>query len=117
MTDEEMELTCFSLITAAGAAKSLYMQAAQEASNGNFDAAEKCIKDADEALIKGHAPHTEMIQKEAAGEHTPISILLVHAEDQMVSTETFKVMAQQAIALYRRIHALEAKLGEDGSPC
>ena len=117
MTNEELEPTCFSLITSAGTAKSLYVQAMQAASEGDFEAAEAHIKEGDKALVEGHAPHTKMIQREAAGERTPVSILLVHAEDQMASTETFKVMAQQAIALYRRIFALEAQLGKDESSC
>ena len=117
MTDEELEITCFSLITSAGAAKSLYIQAMEAASEGDFEAAEAHIKEGDKTLVKGHAPHTAMIKKEAAGERTPVSILLVHAEDQMASTETFKVMAQQAIALYRRFFALEAQLGKEGASC
>lgn len=101
MTDQELELTCFSIITSAGTAKSQYIQAIQEAREGNFEEAERLVADADQVLIAGHEPHTKMVQAEAAGEHTPVNILLVHAEDQMATTETFKVMAQEFISLYR----------------
>lgn len=119
MTDEELEVTCFSLITAAGAAKSLYVQAMQSAREGDFKAAESYIEQADKTLVEGHAPHTKMVQREAAGEPTPLTLLLVHAEDQMASTETFKLIAQEAIKVYRRLAEDEAKLAElqqDGSP-
>lgn len=110
MTDDELELTCFSLITSAGTAKSLYIQAMREAREGDFDAAEAHVAEADKALVKGHEPHTKMVQQEAAGKPTPLTLLLVHAEDQMASTETFKVMAQEAIVMCRRLAEDEARL-------
>ena len=35
----------------------------------------------DELLSQGHGPHTDLVQKEAAGEDAKMSLILAHAED------------------------------------
>ena len=101
---EGLELICFQLITAAGAAKSNYIKAIQEAKTGEYDAAKKLIAEGDMLLQQGHEPHTDLIQREAAGENTLMSLILVHAEDQMMSTEVFKIMAEEIIELYMKVN-------------
>lgn len=99
---EELELICFQLITAAGTAKSQYIEAIQKAKEGNFEEAAELIKQGDETLKEGHVQHAALIQKEAAGEGTAMTLLLTHAEDQMMSSEVFKVLAEEIIELYKK---------------
>ena len=47
----------------------------------------------------------DLIQKEASGEKTEFSLLFMHAEDQMASTEIVQLLAQELIELYRDKHA------------
>lgn len=100
---EEMELICFQLITAAGGAKSNYIKAIQKAKKGIYDEAAKLIAEGDEMMKQGHLPHTDLIQKEAAGEAVHMGLILAHAEDQMMSAEIFKVMAEEMIDLYQQL--------------
>ena len=58
----------------------------------------------DELLSQGHGPHTDLVQKEAAGEDAKMSLILAHAEDQMMSTEVFKVLAEEMIELYKKVN-------------
>lgn len=104
---EEMELICFQLITAAGGAKSNYIEAIQKAKEGAYEEAEELIRQGDEMMKEGHLPHTDLVQKEAAGEDVKMSLILTHAEDQMMSTEVFKVLAEEMIALYKKIEELQ----------
>lgn len=97
------ELICFQLITSAGSAKSCYIEAIQKAKAGEFDEAEELIKQGDQMLHDGHGPHTDLVQKEAAGENVQLSLILMHAEDQMMSTEVFKIMAEEFIELYKKL--------------
>lgn len=101
---EGIELICFQLITAAGGAKSNYIEAIQKAKQGLYEEAEELIRQGDELLKEGHQPHIDMIQKEAAGEDVKLSLILMHAEDQMMSTEVFKVMAEEMIELYKKVN-------------
>lgn len=98
---EGSDLICFELICNVGDARSSFIQAIQEAKNGNYEAAEALIKAGEESFAKGHEVHGKLVQKEAAGESTQVSLLLVHAEDQMMSAETFKILCTQFIDLYK----------------
>ena len=57
-------------------------------------------------LKEGHGPHTDLIQQEAGSNESVISLILAHAEDQMMSAEVFKMMAEQVIDLYEKIDTL-----------
>lgn len=100
---EGLELICFQIITAAGGAKSSYIEAISKAKEGLFDEAEALIQQGDDMLKEGHAPHTDLVQKEAGSGESLITLILAHAEDQMMSAEVFKVMAQEIIELYKKL--------------
>lgn len=72
---EEMEYICFQLIANSGAAKSSFIEAIQLAKAGNL--------------------------KEATGEKIGFSLLFMHAEDQMASTEIIQLLSKEFIDLYQ----------------
>lgn len=101
---ENLEIICFQLITAAGTAKSNYIEAIQKAKEGRYEEAEALIAAGDEMMKQGHLPHADLIQKEAAGEDLHMGLILTHAEDQMMSGEVFKIMAEEFIELYKKVN-------------
>lgn len=103
----EMELTCFQIISSVGMAKSAYIEAMKLAEKGNFDLAQDKIKEGEDVFVNGHTAHASLIQKEASGEGVVPTLLLMHAEDQLMSAETIKVMANEIIKLNQRLYALE----------
>ena len=100
---EEMESVCFEIITQAGTVRSLLMEAIQEAKEGNFDEAKRKLDEADENLIQVHRVHARLIQNEAQGQPVPFSLLLIHAEDLLMSVETFKHLARELVSIYKKI--------------
>lgn len=98
---EGLELICFKIISAAGSARSNYIEAMQWARKLDFKKAEELIKDGEKEFNNAHKAHAELIQKEANGEKTDVSLLLVHAEDQMTSTEMFKIIVEEHIELIK----------------
>lgn len=100
---EGLELTCFQIISSVGMARSLFIEAIQEAKAGNFEAAEQKINEGNENFTTGHHAHAQLIQQEASGEVTQMTLLLTHAEDQLISAEAFKILAQEFIDLYKEI--------------
>ena len=109
---EGLELTAFQIISAVGTAKSSYIEAIGAAKNGDVDRAEKLIKEGDENFVEGHKAHAGLLEKEASGELGPLGLLMVHAEDHLMSAEAFKTVALEFIASYKRIEALEKKVAE-----
>ena len=100
---EGLELICFQIISEVGSARSFYIEAIKEAKQGNFEEANNLVSEGDACFVKGHHVHGELIQKEANNEKTEISLLLIHTEDLLISTETFKVLAEEFIDLYRMV--------------
>lgn len=107
---EGMELQCFQIISAVGMARSSYIEAIQAAKKGNFDEAQRMIAEGEQSFIQGHSAHAEMIQQEASGNKVEPCLLLIHAEDQLMSAEAFKIIAEEMIQSYQRIVSLEAKI-------
>lgn len=105
---ENMELACFQLISNAGMAKSAFMEALALAEGKDFEGAEAKMKEGSDFLIAGHNSHAGLIQKEAAGEPTPVSLLLLHAEDQLMSAELIETMVTGQLRLLRRVAELES---------
>ncbi len=51
---------------------------------------------------EGHDAHAQLIQQEAAGEKTELSIILMHAEDQLMSAEGFSIIAEEFIQVCKK---------------
>ncbi|MDF9824828.1 PTS system cellobiose-specific IIA component [Breznakia sp. PF5-3] len=100
---ENLEQICFEIISNVGSARSIYINAIQEAKQGDMEKAREMIEEGNSVFVKGHHAHAKLVQKEAAGESTIISLLLVHAEDQLMSAESFKILAVEFIDVYKAI--------------
>ncbi|MGX8850649.1 PTS lactose/cellobiose transporter subunit IIA [Amedibacillus sp. YH-ame10] len=100
---EGIELICFQIISSVGGARSSYIEAIQKAKAADFEGADACMKEGAKMFHEGHNAHAQLIQKEASGEENKITLLLVHAEDQLMSAEGFGILAQEFIDLYKEV--------------
>lgn len=107
---EDLELSCFQIISSAGMAKNSFIEAIKEAKKGDFKKARVCINEGEGYFTQGHNVHAKLIQQEAGNEQISPNLLLLHAEDQLMSVETCKIIANELIESYERISALENKL-------
>lgn len=101
---DELEQVAFNLISNVGMAKSLIMEGLVEARNSNYDGSEAKLKEADTYLTEAHHAHFGLIQKEAQGEPTTVSLILMHAEDQLMTTEAMKDLVKEMILMYKKIN-------------
>lgn len=102
---EGLELTAFQIISAVGTARSCYIEAINEAKQGNYSRAQQLLKEGEDTFIEGHEVHNGLLQKEAEGKgkSTVVNLLILHAEDQLMSAEAFKIIAQEFIDVYKRL--------------
>ena len=100
---EGLELTCFEIISNVGGARSTYIEAIQCAKTGDYKRAQELMNEGDEFFTKGHHAHTKLIQEEASAGLDNITLLLIHAEDQLMSAEAFKILANEFIDVYKRV--------------
>ncbi|MBP3041739.1 PTS lactose/cellobiose transporter subunit IIA [Bacillaceae bacterium Marseille-Q3522] len=96
---EDMQAAAFQIITYAGEARSNYVEAIRIAREGKIEEAKNKIKDGEHSYNKIHKVHASLVQREAAGEQLPFSLILMHAEDQMLTTETIKIMACEMVEM------------------
>lgn len=99
MTKEELYQLSFQLILHSGNARSLAMEAMNDAKEKNFEAAREKLKEADAAFVEAHHIQTELITKESNGEDFEIPIILIHGQDHLMMAMTLKDLAKEIIDL------------------
>ena len=107
---EGLELICFQLITAAGTARSCNIEAIREAKKGNFEKAEELMKEGKDQFLKAHDVHNKLLQQNTSEGKTNTLVLVMHAEDQLMSAEMFEILAKEFIDTYERMLKLEQKV-------
>ncbi|EOU1661348.1 TPA: PTS lactose/cellobiose transporter subunit IIA [Clostridium perfringens] len=92
------------LIIHSGEARSYAMEAIQLAKAGDVDGARSLIEKASIQLGKAHKSQTALIQDEASDNKIEISMLLIHAQNQLMTTMTLKDLANEIIDLYEKLN-------------
>ena len=61
------------------------------------------LGNAKEAVNEAHHSQTEMIQAEIRGEKAPLSLLMVHAQDHLMTSLLCIDLAQEFVDVYKKI--------------
>ncbi len=105
--NEELELACFQIMAHAGTARSKFILAIDAAEKGDFEEAGQLMSAGTEEYTISNRAHHEIVKMEETGLLKEPNLLLVHCEDQMMSAETFRVMAEKFISLYNELDTLK----------
>lgn len=105
------EILC-KLIGFSGEARSNIYEAFESVVNGEYKVAEEKLKVADKTIIEAHNLQTGLIQKEAQGVNTDISLLMIHAQDQLMNTLLSKDLIQNMIGMQKEINELKEKFNK-----
>jgi len=100
---EIAEETIFHILLHGGNARSLAMEAIQDAKKRDWQAAQQKIRQAEDEIRKAHQVQTTWIQQEAAGDRKRVTLFMVHAQDHLMNAITVKDLAVELIDLYKRI--------------
>ncbi len=103
-----METIVFSLIAHSGEGRSLCIEAISKAKAGDFEQARGLLDAADEKIAQAHKSQTKLIQSEADGEKTEVSLLLIHAQDHLMNAITISQMAKEFVDLYVKMSGGES---------
>lgn len=79
------EETVMPLVASAGEAKSYAMQALRSLRTKDFASADSFLKQAHTAINLAHHTQTKLIQDELNGNAKPYSLLMVHAQDHLMT--------------------------------
>ena len=97
------EMIVINLIVNSGSARSSAIEAIQYAKAGDMAKANESLQQAKESVNEAHHSQTEMIQGEIRGEKTPLNLLMVHAQDHLMTSLVVIDLAQEFIDLYEKI--------------
>ena len=100
---DEQEQVVINLIVNSGSARSSAIEAIQYAKAGDIEKAEESLGNAKEAVNEAHHSQTEMIQAEIRGEKAPLSLLMVHAQDHLMTSLLCIDLAQEFVDVYKKI--------------
>ncbi len=95
------EMISFEIIANAGDARSFAFGALEAAKAGNFEEAEELLKKSNAAAVEAHHAQTDLLVKEANGEKTQVDVLLVHAQDHLMTSMLAVELIKELIALYK----------------
>lgn len=82
---ESLEQVAFTLILHAGNARSLAFEAFDLAAGDDFAGASAKLKEAKGELGRAHQFQTSLIQSEAGGQRVEPTLLLIHAQDHLMT--------------------------------
>lgn len=104
MTKEELYQLSFQLILHSGNARSLAMEAIFTAKEKNFSAALEKLSEANNEINHAHRFQTQLIHAEAGGEDFDIPIILVHAQDHLMTAMTVIELAREIVEIRQEMN-------------
>lgn len=102
-TSTSPEMIAFGLVAQAGDARSKAYEALFTAKQGDFEQAHELMRQAEESILEAHQIQISLLSKEASGCHQELSILLVHAQDHLMTAILAKELIAELIELHQTI--------------
>lgn len=111
--DEKQLEKVMQLISIAGNAKSMCIQAMNLSEKNNFKMADDMLSQAKRVLHEAHNIQTSWMTAEMNGENIDKSILLIHSQDHFISADIMMTVAEKIIYLNKKIVEIsKSKSGE-----
>jgi PTS system cellobiose-specific IIA component len=95
-----LEEISFNIISLAGDARSMCMEAIQKARKSKINEAYELLEQANAQLNNAHKFQTQLIQAEANGDAFNVNVLLVHSQDHLMNAITLKDMSYEVVYLH-----------------
>lgn len=95
----DLELVIMELITNAGNARSLAIEAIRAARSGDFEEAAAKLQECDVAMIEAHQAQTNLLVEESNGNSVPMSLVMVHAQDHIMNAMTVRDLAVELVGI------------------
>ena len=111
MSDENKgtisEVAIFELISYSGDARSYIYEAFEQVKAGDYQEADALLEKSEESIIQAHNMQTSLIHEEARGNKVELGLILVHAQDHLMSTLLAKELVRHMIGMQKEINGLK----------
>lgn len=97
------EIEIFEIISHGGNARGFAYEALEAAEEFDFDKAEALIKQAEEELNLAHNTQTKLIQNELNGNPSEKSLLMIHAQDHLMTAISEQKLIEHMIRIIKKL--------------
>ncbi|MGT2666589.1 PTS cellobiose transporter subunit IIA [Streptococcus rifensis] len=104
MNPEDVQVAAFEIILNSGNARTVVHEAFAAMREGRYEDAAQKLEDANEELLLAHQAQTHLLQEYAGGTEIKIEIIMVHAQDHLMTTMTLREVALEMLELYRKVN-------------
>ena len=99
----DQELIALNLISNSGTARTKAFEALHKAREGKYEEAKMLLKESEESSLLAHNAQTELLQAEANGDNSNYSIIMVHAQDHLMTSMLARELVTELIELHEKI--------------
>ncbi|GMA69011.1 PTS cellobiose transporter subunit IIA [Leuconostoc litchii] len=107
MNSEEIQVVAFEIILHSGNARTLVHQAFDEMRKRNFIKSNEDLKISNDELLLAHKAQSQLLKDYASGNKIDMEVILVHAQDHLMTTMTLREMAIEMQHLYEEVQNIE----------
>ncbi|MFZ3389135.1 MULTISPECIES: PTS N,N'-diacetylchitobiose transporter subunit IIA [Buttiauxella] len=100
---DDLEEVVMGLIINSGQARSLAYGALKIAKTGDFEKARELMAQSREALNAAHLVQTKLIEGDQGEGKTKVSLVLVHAQDHLMTSMLARELVTELIELHEKI--------------
>lgn len=97
-----LEEAVMEIIVNAGQSRSLCFEALRAARLGNFEEAHTLLREADGYSRQAHKMQTQLIEQDAGEARQPMTLIMVHAQDHLMTSLLARELSEEIIQLYQR---------------
>jgi PTS system cellobiose-specific IIA component len=99
--DENLQVIAFDIILHSGSARTMVHEAFKFMRAGDFEKADTKLVEANQELLKAHHSQTQLLQDYAKGKKIDMEIIMIHAQDHLMTTMTLREVAIEMEHLYQ----------------
>ena len=103
MDENLSDAIVMNLVVNSGEARSIAMEAIELARQGQFEEAAAKIAQARETINAAHNFQTELVQKEINNDPVPMSLLMCHGQDHLMTAMVVIDLAEKFIEVYQKL--------------
>lgn len=103
MNQEELQVAAFEIILHSGTARTNVHEAFAAMREGRYELAQERLDAANTELVEAHRAQTKLLQDYASGLEIKIEIIMVHAQDHLMTTMTLREVALEMLVLHQKV--------------
>ncbi|HHX70555.1 MAG: PTS cellobiose transporter subunit IIA [Miniphocaeibacter sp.] len=108
-TEDDTEVVSFEIIIHSGQARTIIHEGFKLMREGNYEEADKKLDEANEEILQAHRAQTKLLQDFAAGKEVDMNVIMVHAQDHLMTTIALREVAVEMNVLYQKVGKLESE--------